>query len=60
MYTNYTYCIVDLGETVPTREVEIVQDHPGKQIAERSVEAQTWFDQLKLSQTKYLQNDKKA
>eukprot|EP00347_Sterkiella_histriomuscorum_P013585 403364154 len=53
LYTNYTYSILDLSQSVPT-EVEIIQNHPGKSVEERSVNAQTWFDNLKLSQSKYI------
>lgn len=53
LYTNYTYCVLDLNLPVPT-EVEIVQNHPGKCIEGKQFNAQGWFDNLKLSQAKYL------
>jgi hypothetical protein len=53
LYTNYTYCVLDLNAAVPT-EVEIVQNHPGKSIEGKVFNAQGWFDNLKLSQAKYL------
>jgi hypothetical protein len=52
-FSNYTYAILDLDAPVP-REVEIVQNHPGKTIEGRQTNAQGWFDNLKLSQQKYL------
>lgn len=53
LYTNYTYCVLDLNAPVPI-EVEIVQNHPGKCIEGKQFNAQGWFDNLKLSQAKYL------
>lgn len=53
LYTNYTYCVLDLNLPMPA-EVEIVQNHPGKSIEGKQFNAQGWFDNLKLSQSKYL------
>ena len=53
LYTNYTYCVLDLTLPVPT-EVEIVQNHPGKCIEGKQFNAHGWHDNLKLSQAKYL------
>lgn len=55
IWTNYTYCLLDLNASVPS-EVEIVQNHPGKSIEGKQFNAQGWFDNLKLSQAKYLHN----
>lgn len=37
-------------------EVLIVQDHPNKKIENRQIEAENWFDTIKLAQVKYLQS----
>lgn len=46
LYTNYTYCILDLNEGVP-EEVEIIQNHPGKSTSEKGLNAgsgtENWF-----------------
>lgn len=54
LYTHYTYILLDLLQDVPADEVQIVQNHPGKSIGEKSLSARSWFDNLKLSQGKYL------
>ncbi len=56
LYTNYTYIVLDLNQDVPKDQVEIVQNHPGKSVEEKSITAQSWFDSLKLSQNKYLKD----
>ncbi|MFO0117555.1 MAG: hypothetical protein ACK521_08045 [bacterium] len=38
LYTNYTYCVLDLNLPVPA-EVEIVQNHPGKCIEGKAFNA---------------------
>lgn len=38
LYTNYTYCILDLNEGLPD-EVEIIQNHPGKSASEKGMNA---------------------
>ena len=48
LYTHYTYIVLDLTQDVP-HEVEISQNHPGKNVEERSIQAKSWFDNLKLS-----------
>lgn len=54
LYTNYTYIILDLTQDVPSDEVNIIQNHPGKSVEEKSLAAKSWFDNLKLSQSKYI------
>lgn len=54
LYTNYTYIVLDLTQDVPSGEVSIIQNHPGKSVEEKSLSAKTWFDNLKISQAKYL------
>jgi hypothetical protein len=54
LYTHYTYILLDLDQDVPVDEVQIIQNHPGKSIEERSLSAKSWFDNLKLSQAKYI------
>ena len=34
--------------------MQILQDHPNKSIEAKHLEANSWFDMLKLSQQKYL------
>lgn len=34
--------------------MNIIQDHPGKNIEEKSINAKGWFDSLKISQSKYI------
>ena len=53
LYTNYTYIVLDLSKDVP-KEIDIIQNHPGKSVEERSIQADSWFETLKLSQAKYL------
>lgn len=53
LYTNYTYCVLDINQPMPD-SVDIVQNHPGKSIEGKAFNAQGWFDNLKLSQAKYL------
>jgi hypothetical protein len=48
LYTHYTYIVLDLSQDVP-HEVEISQNHPGKNVEETSIQAKSWFDNLKLS-----------
>ena len=48
LYTHYTYIVLDLTQDVPL-EVEIIQNHPGKNIEEKSLQAESWFENLKLS-----------
>ena len=55
-YTNYTYCILDISKGLPSDEVKIIQDHPGKPLDQSS----TWFDCIKKSQAQYLDKDQKA
>jgi len=54
LYTNYTYIVLDLTQDVPS-DIEILQDHPGK--TEKANESKTWFDNLKISQSKYLKDE---
>ncbi len=57
LYTNYTYAVLDLSQDLPkSGEVTIVQDHPGRTLEEKSLVAKTWFDNLKLSQARYLKD----
>lgn len=49
LYTNYTYCVLDINAKVPQDEVAITQDHPSRTVQGKQIEAQTWFDNLKLS-----------
>lgn len=51
MYSNYTYTILDINQGLPS-EALIIQDHPGKQLDMGS----SWFDCLKKSQAKYLED----
>ncbi len=48
VYTNYTYIVLDLTQTIPS-EVDIIQNHPGKTMEDKNLGAKTWFDALKLS-----------
>jgi hypothetical protein len=48
LYTNYTYVVLDLSQDVP-KESDIIQNHPGKSVEERSIQADSWFETLKLS-----------
>lgn len=56
LYTNYTYTYLDLDQDVPLEEIQIIQNHPGKSVKDRSLQAQSWFDNLKLTQSKYLKD----
>jgi hypothetical protein len=58
LWTNYTYAVLDLQLELPT-EVQILQDHPNKSLEAKHLEADSWFDMLKLSQRKYL-NDQQT
>ena len=53
LWTNYTYSVLDLEVELPD-EVQITQDHPNKTLQNRQLDAQSWFETLKLSQAKYL------
>lgn len=53
VFTNYTFCVLDLAASVP-KEVDLIQNHPAKTLEGRQVTATGWFDNLKLSQQKYL------
>ncbi|CDW74499.1 u3 small nucleolar rnaassociated protein [Stylonychia lemnae] len=53
IYTNYTYSVLDINKGLP-EEVEIIQNHPGKSVEEKNLAAQNWFDNLKISQSKYI------
>lgn len=48
--------VLDLTQSLP-EEVEIVQNHSGKSIEEKNISARTWFDNLKISQAKYLKKN---
>jgi hypothetical protein len=54
-YTIYTYCILVLTKGLPSEEVKIIQDHPGKPLDQSS----TWFECIKKSQAQYLDKDLK-
>jgi len=56
LYTNYTFCTLDLESSVPA-QVELVQNHPTKALEGKQLQAKSWFDNLKLSQQKYLSKD---
>lgn len=53
LYTSYTYCTIDLREPVP-ETAEMIQNHPSRTAEGKQFQAQSWFDNLKLSQSKYL------
>jgi hypothetical protein len=53
LYTNYTFAVLDINAPLP-KEVDVIQNHPSKSIKERHLTAIGWFDNLKLSQQKYL------
>ena len=53
LYTTYTFCVLDLSAEVP-ESVEMVQNHPTRTTEGKHLVAETWFDNLKLSQAKYL------
>ena len=53
LYTSYTFCTVDLQQPVP-ETAEMVQNHPTRTTEGKQFQAQSWFDNLKLSQSKYL------
>ena len=53
LYTSYTFCVLDLAAQVP-EVVETVPNHPTKTQEGQQMGAQTWHDNLKLSQAKYL------
>lgn len=53
LWTNYTYSVLDLQLDMP-QEVQIHQDHPNKSSEAKHLEADGWFDMLKISQKKYL------
>lgn len=53
IYTNYTYIVLDLSKSIPS-DVEIIQNHPGKTLEDKNLGAKSWFDTLKLSQSKFL------
>ena len=54
LWTHYTYAVLDLNVELP-EEVKIVQDHPKKSLESKHLDSSNWFDTLKLSQSKYLQ-----
>ena len=54
LYSHYTYITLNLALDVPTKEVMIIQNHPGKTLEEKSLAAKSWFESLKLSQGRYL------
>ena len=53
LYTSYTYCLLDLSQALP-EQVELVQNHPSRSLEGKQLQAKSWFDNLKLSQSKYL------
>ena len=53
LYTSYTFCVLDLERPLP-QSVDMVANHPSKTTEGKQMAAQTWFDNLKLSQVKYL------
>lgn len=57
LYTNYTYAVLDLGQDIlEGGEVQIIPNHPGKTLKDKSLQAASWFDNLKLSQQKYIKD----
>lgn len=48
LWTNYTYSVLDLEVELPD-EVQITHDHPNKTLQNRQLDAQSWFETLKLS-----------
>ena len=53
LYTSYTFCTLDLNQQVGP-EVDVLQNHPTRAIEGKQFQAQSWFDNLKVSQAKYL------
>lgn len=53
IWTAYTYCVLDLQRPIPS-QVDIISNHPYRTTEGKQQQAQTWFDNLKLSQAKYL------
>ena len=39
LYTNYTYAYLDIEQDVPSEEVQIIQNHPGKSVKDKSLSA---------------------
>lgn len=48
LWTNYTYSVLDLQLDMPT-EVQIHKDHPNQSIEAKHLEADSWFDMLKIA-----------
>lgn len=53
LFTNYSYSVLDLEAPIPEESL-IVSNHPTKTAQGAQFAAKTWFDNLKLSQAKYL------
>ena len=53
LWTNYTYAVLDLKLELPA-EVQILTDHPNNSLTAKHLEADGWFDTLKLTQSKYI------
>jgi hypothetical protein len=53
LWTNYTYAVLDLKLELPA-ESQILDDHPNNSLQAKHLEADGWFDMLKLTQSKYL------
>ena len=53
LYTSYTFCVLDLAAVIP-EAVEQVQNHPTRTLEGKQFNAQSWMDNLKLSQAKHL------
>ena len=56
LYTSYTFCTLDLSAKVP-EQIELVQNHPTRSAEGKQLQAHSWFDNLKMSQAKYLKNN---
>ena len=48
IWTNYTYAVLDLKLELPA-EVQILADHPNNNLAAKHLQADGWFDTLKLT-----------